>query len=314
MSRSGEWVDSRHVDILYAPIMSLSNALPPTIVEIQNVVDKPFIHRLQKYCNHIYENHNNIEPIALTFCIKMTRTEIAKDFQNTDKGPFLKKLPSDYWASQHLIMTPSTVDGHLNEPLDPLAALEYVFMKQKCSLLGLELRNDATVKQLYLVAKEVLDREVRPHEATVVVLADVCAQTQKQFKRILEAIDEDGPSSKRARKYAGMGIMYTETCLHKYKRQCSSESSMKQPLDLSEGVSPTVGRQEVQVMSIIEPEKQKRDLDVVAEFITEYMKTNKRMNWRQCYDEGRADGYYKNYKDANTLKATYHQVRSKNKN
>lgn len=67
-------------------------------------------------------------------------------------------------------------------------------------------------------------------------------------------------------------------------------------------------------MSIIEPEKRKRDLDVVAEVITEYTKTHKRVHWRECYDKGRADSYYKNYEDANTLKVTYHQVGFKIKN
>ncbi|KAI7901403.1 uncharacterized protein BX663DRAFT_553206 [Cokeromyces recurvatus] len=194
----------------------------------------------------------------------MARTEMAKDFQNTDKGPFMKKLPN----------------GHLNEPLDPLVALEYVFMKQKCSLLGLELRNDdTTVKLLYLVAKEVLDREVRPHEAIIDVLTDVCAQKCKSSSKEFWK-----QSTKMGHPLRG------HTCLHKYKRQCSSsESLMKQPLDLPE-----------------DPEKREHDLDVVTEFVTKYMKTHKRMNWRECYDEGRANGYFKKYKDANTLKVTYH--------
>ncbi len=78
-----------------------------------------------------------------------------------------------------------------------------------------------------MVAKEVLDREVRPHDATIDVLTDICAQTQKQFKRILEAIDEGGPSSTRACEYAGVGVAYTVSCLYRYKRRCSAESSME---------------------------------------------------------------------------------------
>lgn len=102
----------------------------------------------------------------------------------------------------------------------------------------MEFITDATVKLLYSVAKEVLGREVRPHEATIDVLIDVCAQTQKQFTRILEAINKDGSSSTWVLEY--VGIMYTEACLHKYKRQCYSESSTKQPLDIPGGVIPTV--------------------------------------------------------------------------
>jgi hypothetical protein len=242
--------------------------------------------------------------------VKNIRSELVNDYQESEKGLFLKKLPSNYWASQHLIMTPSTVEDYLNEPLNPLVALEYVIMKQKCSLLSLEKREDPTVKLLYLVAKEVLDRQILPEEATIDVLTNVCSETQKQFKRILEALDQDGPSSKRAKEYASVGVVYTETCLHKYKRQ-SSEVSMAQPLDLPAGVSPTVGRQEIEYLSTIEPEKKKRDMDVASEFIEEYMKNHKRMSWQECYNKGRADGYYTNYKDSNTLKSTYHQVKFK---
>lgn len=118
-------------------------------------------------------------------------------------------------------MIPSTVDGPLKKPLDSLVALEYVFMKQKCSLLGLELRNGTTVKLLYSVAKETLAREVFPHEATIDVLIDVYTQTQKQFKRNLEAIDTDGPSLKQAREYASVGVMYTATCLRNIQKTMS---------------------------------------------------------------------------------------------
>jgi len=149
--------------------------------------------------------------------------EIAKDFQGTDKGPFLKRLPSGYWASEHLIMIPSTVDSPLKEPLNSLVAFEYVFMEQKCSLLGLKSRNGTTVKLLYSVAKAILAREVRPHEATIDVLVDVCTVR---------------------------------------KSKSSSKEYWKQPIQMD---------QETEVMPAIELEKQKRDLNAVAEFITEYI-------------------------------------------
>ncbi|KAG0191417.1 hypothetical protein DFQ28_000240 [Apophysomyces sp. BC1034] len=154
--------------------MPLSDTVPLVIVKVQNVVDKSFTHRLQKYCNYIYDNYN---------------------------GPY------DYWAEQHFIMMPYTIEDHLSEPLHPLVALEYVFMKQQCFLLGLGHKNDPTVKLLYSVAKEALDCEVHLHEATVDMLANVCTQTQKQFKQILKVMDEDGPLSKQAHEYASAGVI-----------------------------------------------------------------------------------------------------------
>ncbi|KAI7903239.1 uncharacterized protein BX663DRAFT_507950 [Cokeromyces recurvatus] len=67
---------------------------PPVIIEIQNVVDKQFIRRLIKYCGHIIDKYQ-VEPIALTICINSTRREITKKLTETDKAPFMKRLPSD---------------------------------------------------------------------------------------------------------------------------------------------------------------------------------------------------------------------------
>lgn len=57
-----------------------------------------------------------------------------------------------------------------------------------------------------------------------------------------------------------------------YKRQCLSESSAPQPLDLPASASRAVGGQETEVMPTVKLEKQKRDLNAVAEFIAEYRK------------------------------------------
>jgi hypothetical protein len=52
-------------------------------------------------------------------------------------------------------------------------------------------------------------------------------------------------------------------------------------------------------------------MDVVDEFVKAWMKDHKRMDWKKCFNEGCANGHYKNYKDARTLSITYHQVKSK---
>ncbi|KAI7895897.1 uncharacterized protein EV154DRAFT_494109, partial [Mucor mucedo] len=70
MPRTCEWIDGKRADMIYGPMTPLSNLLPPVIVEVQNVVDELYMHRLQKYCNHVYETFDNIKPIALTICVK----------------------------------------------------------------------------------------------------------------------------------------------------------------------------------------------------------------------------------------------------
>ncbi|KAI9312526.1 hypothetical protein BX666DRAFT_2067288 [Dichotomocladium elegans] len=87
-----------------------------------------------------------MEPIGLTLCVRSIRAELMQDLRDCENAQFLKQLPCDYWAKQDLIMTPSTIENHLNEPLHPLVALEYMYAEQQCSLLGLEHRDDPTVK------------------------------------------------------------------------------------------------------------------------------------------------------------------------
>lgn len=313
MPRTCEWIDGKRADMIYGPMISPSNLLPPVIIEVQNVVDELYMHRLQKYCNHVYETFDNIKPIALTICVKSIREVFTKDYYDTEKGEFFKQLPSQYWAQQHLILTPSTIANHLHEPLHPMVALEYVFSEQQCSLLGLEYRDDPTVKLLYSIAKQTIEQEIRIHDATFDVFMDVCTQIKTQFERIIEAMNEDGSSSTRAIDYARAGLVYMDTCLYKYQQQSSSTSAtaLPPPPDLPDGVTPTAGRQTVEVLQQIKPQEKKRDMDVVDEFVKAWMKDHKRMDWKKCFNEGCANGHYNNYKDARTLSITYHQVKSK---
>ena len=74
---------------------------------------------------------------------------------------------------------------------------------------------------------------------------------RKQFAKIVNAIDEDGPSSKRARDYSSEGVLYAETCLHKYKGQCISRALMPLPMNLHTEVVPTPARQERESLTYI---------------------------------------------------------------
>ena len=115
--------------------------MPPVIVEVQNTVDNVFICRLEQYCSHVYHRHNNVDPIALTLCVKTVRTEIANQFEDSKVASLLKVLPSKYWAQQHFILAPITIQGELREKdqmLHPLVAIQYVFQRQERSVHNLE--------------------------------------------------------------------------------------------------------------------------------------------------------------------------------
>ncbi|KAL0092587.1 hypothetical protein J3Q64DRAFT_1222678 [Phycomyces blakesleeanus] len=92
-----EWIDGRHADVLYTPVTSSTDDFPSVIIEIQNVMDKPSVRRLIKYCGYIFDKYQ-VEPIALTICLNTARREITKKTKKlteTDKVPFIKRLPSD---------------------------------------------------------------------------------------------------------------------------------------------------------------------------------------------------------------------------
>ncbi|KAI7887270.1 uncharacterized protein EV154DRAFT_484989 [Mucor mucedo] len=155
--QSGEWLDGKRVDILLIPITTITGSLPPVVIEIQNVVDKAYIHRLNQYCSNMYDEYCNIEPVVLTICIKSTRAELCKSNHNDPNTN-----------------DPNSIDPYSNnssinnaEPLPPLLALSYVLMEQKCSLFGLQYKEDLTVILIYRIAKEALDHHLQDHQSTV---------------------------------------------------------------------------------------------------------------------------------------------------
>ncbi|KAI8149821.1 hypothetical protein BJV82DRAFT_1063 [Fennellomyces sp. T-0311] len=104
------------------PIQPCSADLPPVVVGVQEVLNTSYIHRLQQYCSHIYYKHTNIDPMALTICVKAVTGEIANGFEKTTVESFLPVLPSKYWAEKHYIITPTTIQQDLadkNKTLSP---------------------------------------------------------------------------------------------------------------------------------------------------------------------------------------------------
>lgn len=47
-AQNGEWLDGKRADVLLIPTTAASKSWPPVLVEIQNVVDRPCMHRLSK--------------------------------------------------------------------------------------------------------------------------------------------------------------------------------------------------------------------------------------------------------------------------
>jgi 23S rRNA A2030 N6-methylase RlmJ len=132
------------------------------------------------------------------------------------------------------------------------------------------------MQMLYDISRVALEHEIRDEERTVEVLLNVCENNQDQYKRIIEAIEEDGNDSKRARIYANDGLIYNETCIRKYTKQLSN-SSMPEPLALSPKVQASSSNKPTHKspLRIIDPNPRKTDMEWVKEFVEEYRTTKK---------------------------------------
>ncbi|GAA5804764.1 hypothetical protein HPULCUR_010271 [Helicostylum pulchrum] len=154
-------------------------------------------------------------------------------------------------------------------PLLPMVSLAYVLTKQQVSLL------------------------IHNEETTVNVLLNVCNNNRDQFKRILEVLEKDG-DVKRARLYAGDGLLYAQTCIRKYSQ--TSSSAMPEPLaspqEVVEGSSSSSSSHQNPLREI-EPEKKMTDMEWAKKSIEEYKAENKRMNWQICFAKGQEAGFLK---------------------
>ncbi|KAI7858608.1 hypothetical protein BDC45DRAFT_498725 [Circinella umbellata] len=167
-----------------------------------------------------------MKPIAITFCIRTIRSEFADKFKDTDKGAFMKKLPCEFWAQDYYMMTETTISNYISAtPMHPMVALEYVLTNQEQNLISLEYKDDPTVKMLYAIARDTLKHNLGEELDILAALIESCQQNQKQYKKIIDALKDDGNRSKRVLDYALDGVLYTESCLRKYQRQLSSSCS-----------------------------------------------------------------------------------------
>ncbi|KAG2218849.1 hypothetical protein INT45_011273 [Circinella minor] len=305
-TKAPEWFDGKKFDVVYTPVVKATEALPPVLIEVQNTVDKAFIRRVIKYCRHLCEEYD-VEPIVVIFSIHPIPPQISNTLDNTDKASYMKILQSEHWAQAAYFLDPKTIaESLLETPLSPLVAIEYVFNNQKQPLYKLEKKDDPIVKLLYAISKKALDNKISTVEKTMDILLDVCNNTEQQFKRIIDAVEQDGPDTKRIKLYALDGARYASSCTSKYSLQGSCSSTMPEPMSLPPNVRPLANYQPQLVLEEIPGTGRKTDMEWTKTFVDEYKKEKRKMNWKDCYELGLEEGYFKSYKNYQSLKTTYH--------
>jgi hypothetical protein len=111
---------------------------------------------------------------------------------------------------------------------------------------------------------------------------------------------------KRTKQYALDGARYATSCISKYSSQGSSGSTLPDPIGLPINAKSSANYQALQGLKDISAPKRKTGMEWAKEFVANYKKENKRMSWKNCYELRLAEGYFKSYKNFQSLKATYH--------
>ncbi|KAI8378879.1 hypothetical protein EDC96DRAFT_561634 [Choanephora cucurbitarum] len=342
-NRSTEWPSGQCSDVLFAPI-EVTASLPPILVEVQNTIDLKFIQRVIGYCLVIKKEHGHL-PVVVAFGIHPTNPNVATvipqfrerkirndfDLGNGLEGtegtvsreprlfpksgndctdltpsstlPYAREYPCKPWAKYVYILDQSSISNHLHEqPLKPLVAVEYFLHSQKRSLMSMENkeRTDETIVLLYTIAKPIFEDNVKSEERTIDVLLNVCEQMQKQFFKIKDALalGNGDETKKRVKEYAEDGRLYLEVCKAKYRRISLPEQAKKDGPSAAEYVEDLLP-------SSNQPNGQSPDF----EFVENFRKNEKRMNWSSCFNAGRTKGLFGSYKDPNSLKARYFRAK-----
>ncbi|KAI9020017.1 hypothetical protein CLU79DRAFT_704465, partial [Phycomyces nitens] len=308
--RPTEWPDGTKSDVLYAPSV-VSADFPPMLIEIQRTIDQAFIDRLLNYSLNV-KNEYEAKPVILVFGIERTCSYISTDFEETQHS-FVKEISCKYWAKNCFFIDHDTIEKDLIQPsLHPLLAIGVFLCGQKPSLISMEHKNDTTMQKLYKIAKEQTEEENK-ETPIAAALADVCNQTSTQFQKIINVIGAmpDSLLKKRALAYADDGVLYTETCKRKYfKKSSPCVSPMPAPLELPEA---TIKQMNVNATGCenkddILPESSipKNDMDYALQF----KKSVETMNWKECFETGKKDGYFSNYATPASLKRAFFKKRS----
>ncbi|KAI7865307.1 uncharacterized protein EV154DRAFT_546544 [Mucor mucedo] len=290
--RPTEWLDGSQSDVLYAPAIA-SVDLPPVLVEIQRDINHHFVDRLVGYALHV-EKEYKIKPSILVFGIGKTCNNIKSKFNATQHN-FAKQLVCDHWAEKCLIIDCDTIGEDNKElPLLPLLAIGIFLCFQKASLMSIEYKDDTTLQMLYKIAKEQAEKE---------------KAEEPQFTKLKEVISAmpEGLLQKRALSYAEDGCLYTDTCKRKYsKKDLSCTSPMPAPLDLPEAGLNLIHEFEANNNNdAILPELDipKSDMDYVIQF----KRSSKPMNWKECYEVGKRDGFFTVYTSPASLKRAHYK-------
>lgn len=281
-----EFVNNTTCDVLF---VSSQPDQPPLLFEIQEGVDSNFIRRAMDYSLSINNEYGSM-PKVTVFAINGFNSHAMEYGLAVDETmPYTYVVPSVFWAEKCLLLSPTSIkDFDLEIPLNKMVAIESFLSQQEPSLLTTKNKDDEYMQVLYKVAKEKFEGQVSVEEEKLVVISDLCAKAEAQFKKIANCITSGLVD--KAKSYATDGEVFFGLNKRKYEKRERETTPIDDLPDIA--LYPT------------EPEPNLKQGDLA--YIDAFYKTGARMQWETFYKKGKGLSLFGAFSSHQGLKTAYH--------
>ncbi|KAI8973826.1 hypothetical protein BDF20DRAFT_884280 [Mycotypha africana] len=296
-----EWSNALRSDILYVPRIGISNSLPPILIEVQKRVDKTFMARLITYSINVFMRYK-CYPIVLIFCVDTVSQDVMQTFEQSNTKENMFETICYNWAKNcHLISNRIIEPALSNESsaMDPIVAIQYFFGSQQRNITTLDLHDDVTIIELYTIAKNETEKYADASESQLNALATICSASEDQFKKIKSILKDELTANSKAFKYVNQSIDYHSKLKRKYEEiifedKDGTTTPMEEPAEI------TV------IESVVPNSLTDTEITFIENFIS---KKNGRMSWKTCWETGSRVGYFKRYRNEQSLRVVYSRLR-----
>lgn len=171
-----QWSNNRVSDVAYR---SGSDDQRPVITWIQHTVDNGF-----HLCLISAARQYRKEPVLITFAISAMKYDVSRRTSVDSAKPYLLKIQHcQPWA-------PSLRQSLSEEPLNKVVALGLFQIGQHRSLAGNPFYRDATVQNLYAIAKETFEDQANKKQTEAIEdLLYVCDESKKKLEEAVAHLD-----------------------------------------------------------------------------------------------------------------------------
>ncbi|KAI8888362.1 hypothetical protein K501DRAFT_303791 [Backusella circina FSU 941] len=183
--------------------------------------------------------------------------------------------------------------------MDPIVAIQYFFGSQQRTIMALDLYDDVTIIELYTIAKNETEKHVGASKSQLNALTTICSASEDQFKKIKNILKDELPANSKAFRYVNQGIDYHSKLKRKYEEIIFE--------DKDETTTPMEEPAEIKVIeSVVQSSLTHEEITFIENFIS---KKNGKMSWKTFWEAGSRVGYFKRYRNGESLRVTYARVR-----